>query len=120
MPSIHDKLSHIKVGDIIHGGYRDTGSAICLVTSLTEDAIFARTVTTQWDLVFDRRTGTAVLGASVCRLDSIAPLPIDIYDALLDIDRKYRLLNAPEGSRLLDHEKRALIFVADSYPANPL
>jgi hypothetical protein len=120
MPSVEDKLSHVNIGNIIHGGYGVTGSAICLVTSLTDEAIFARTVTTQWDLVFDRRSGTAVCGSSVCRLDSIAPLPIEIYDALLDIDRKYRLGNAPEGSRLLDHEKRALIFVADFYPANPL
>jgi len=79
MHFIEDKLSHVKVGDIIHGGSGATGSAICLVTSLTDEAIFARTVTTQWDLVFDRRSGTAVCGSSVCCLDLMAQPPIDIY-----------------------------------------
>jgi hypothetical protein len=107
---------------IFHGTYGATGSAICLVIELTENKIHTRTVTIQYDFIFDRKTGLEFKrdGTISCTLDSVAQLPPDTHAAMLDIDRKYRLRDAPEGSKLLRHEMVALLFVAKYYPANPL
>ena len=126
MTSLRSQLAAVQVGDIIHGTYPGysggEGSAICLVYELTDDAIHTRAVTTQYIFVFDRQTGTGTRpdGRAECRLDSIAPLPPEIHSAMLDIDRKYRLLDAPEGSKLLRREIDARLFVAEHYPAHPL
>jgi hypothetical protein len=50
-------LRNIKIGDIFHAEGDNGGSLICLATSITGTVIYARTVTTQWDFKFDRRTG---------------------------------------------------------------
>lgn len=126
MTDLQFQLGAVQVGDIIHGTYPGQGggqgSAICLVFGVTDDAIHTRTVTTQYIFVFDRRTGIATRpdGIVECRLDSIAPLPPEIHSAMLDIDRKYRLLDAPEGGKLLRHEIDALLFVAEYYPKQPV
>src|SRR4030095_9378620 len=94
-------------------------SLICLVMAVTETRIQARTVTHQLHLEFDRQTGVAkrasderVLGAVV---DSVAPLPVDIHNVMLGLDRKMRLEQDPERFKLNDAEKRALIYVVSHY-----
>jgi hypothetical protein len=74
-------------------------------------------MTTQYDLEFDHLTGICEWGNSSGTIDSIAPLPADIPETLLGLDQRYR--SGGEG-RLSDAEKRALIFVASFYPANPV
>jgi hypothetical protein len=51
-----------------------------------------------------------------CTIDSIAPLPVDIHNVLLGLDRKMRL----RFDKLNTAEKEALKSVADFYPANPV
>ena len=62
--------------------------------SVRERIIQARTLTTQEILEFDRDIGIAdhVLYGQSYRyvIDSVAPLPPDIHEIMLSIDRKYR------------------------------
>jgi hypothetical protein len=92
------------------------------VTSTTATTIHARTVTTQFVLEFDRSTGVAKETDDLhgSRIDSITPLPVDIHNVLLGIDRKFRLETEVERFRLTDAEKRALIYVDSYYESHPL
>ena len=107
----------LAVGDIFHGEGTNGASLICVVTAVTEETVHARTMTTQYDLEFDRLTGVCEWGNSTATIDSVAPLPADIREALLGLDQRYR--SGGEG-QLSDAEKRALIFLASFYPANPV
>ena len=73
-------------------------------------------------LVFDRQTGKAEWGDAqvVCTIDSVAPLPADIHNVMLGLDRKFRLERDLERIKLNDAEKRALVFVDSYYSSNPL
>ncbi|WP_428671162.1 hypothetical protein [Reyranella sp.] len=122
MPDREDELRKLAVGDIFHANSPNGASLICLVLSVTEEAIQSRTVTTQVYLEFDRRTGNAEWGEDpiICTIDSITPLPVEIHNTMLGIDRKFRLERNLERLRLTDAEKRALVFVASHYPSNQL
>ncbi len=113
-------LEGLSVGDIFHAESPNGASLICLVEYVTNTTINARTVTTQKHLEFDRRTGIADLGGEAvpCVVDSVAPLPVDIHNAMLDIDRKFRLEQAPARLRLTDAEKQALLYVDSHYSSN--
>ncbi|MDR3557338.1 MAG: hypothetical protein P4L55_21495 [Syntrophobacteraceae bacterium] len=118
-------LSNLAEGDIFHGECPNGASLICLVTSVSETVIEARTVTTQLHFQFDRQTGIAEWGDEpvICTIDSVAPLPMEIHKVMLGIDRKFRQEHDPDDPdrfKLSDAEKRALIFVASHYPSNPL
>jgi hypothetical protein len=110
-------LSDLAVGELFHANGDNGASLICLVAAVTDTVIEARTVTTQICLDFDRQTGIGKWGNGMCVVDSIAPLPTEIRDTLLGLDRRYALGGDP---RLLDIEKRALIFVSSFYRANPI
>jgi hypothetical protein len=116
-------LNSLAVGDIFHAESPNAPSMICLVMAVTETRIQARTVTHQLHLEFDRRTGVAkwgdarVLGAVV---NSVAPLPVDIHNVMLGIDRKFRLEQDLERIKLNDAEKRALVYVGSHYSSNPV
>jgi hypothetical protein len=99
---------------------RDSDDVIvpCLVTSADAHTVRARVVTIQLDLEFDAQTGIGDCseGGYSCRATLIPDIPEDVRESWLSIDRKYRLLNAPEGTKLLDHEIRALLFLAKLPP----
>jgi hypothetical protein len=84
--------------------------------------IQARTVTSGEHFESDRQTGVAqwVDEATSCAIDSIAPLPVDIRNVILGLDRKYRLEQDPRRARLNDAEKQALVYVGTHYPSNRL
>jgi hypothetical protein len=115
-------LGRLAVGDIFHAEAPNGASLICLVVAVSEATIQARTVTTQTQLEFDRRTGIAQSGDDrvPCTINSAAPLPLDVHDVMLGIDRKFRLERDPERLKLNEAEIRALLFVASHYSANPL
>jgi hypothetical protein len=89
-----------------------------LVEHTTDDRIEARRVTTQDHVTFELSTGLSLPdnGEARCTIASIAPLPVDIHNVMLGLDRKMRL----RFEKLNQAEKDALRFVADFYPANPL
>jgi hypothetical protein len=100
--------------------------------SVTETTIRARTVTTQYHFDFDRKTGVAEftsrsigipeLGDDIksCAIDSVAPLPVDIHNVMLWIDRKSRLERDPERVKFTSDELAAIRFVHFFYPAYPV
>jgi hypothetical protein len=115
-------LATLTVGALIHAESPNGASLICLVTSITDTKIFTRTVTTQIELEFNRGTGIAEWGddSVSCTIDSIAPLPSDIHNVMLGIDRKFGFEQGPKQHRLSEDEKRALLFVDTHYSSNPL
>jgi hypothetical protein len=110
-------LRSLAVGDIFHAEGDNGASLICIIIAITDAAIQARTATSQMSLDFDRQTGIGGWGKAHASIDSIAPLPADIRDALLGLDRRYA---AGGDLKLLDTEKRALVFVGWFYAANPI
>ncbi len=122
-------LRRLGVGDLFHGrSPTNRASLICLVTSLSDSTIFARRVTTQEDLQFDRKTGIK-RGDVPSRIDCVAPYPPDIYDAILALDRRYETLLQMERNgveldlkqaRLTPEEKRAFRAMHEHIAANPI
>lgn len=116
-------LNRLVVGDIFYAT-AEGAPLVSLVTSITGTTIHARTMTTQYSLKFDRQTGKGELKGEVravpCTIDSIAPLPIDIHNVMLGLDRKSRLEWKEERIKLNEDEKRALLFLDSHYEANPL
>jgi hypothetical protein len=110
------------VGDIFHAEAPNGASLICLTTDVSDSFSDARTVTTQQRLRFDRTTGVAELGKErvPCPIDSVAPLPLDIHNVILGLDRKSRLTHRVEHVKLNDAEINALLFVDSYYAENPL
>jgi len=115
-------LGNLAVGDIFHAVAPKGASLICLVVSMTEITLHTRRVTTQEPLAFDRRTGVTVPddGSVPCTIDSVAPLPVDVHNVMLAIDRKFRLENDVERIKLNDAEKKAFVFVSSHYASYPL
>ncbi len=118
MGNHRSKLSRLVPGDIFHATCPNKASLICLVESVTSDRIEARRVTTQDHETFDLCTGQTLSAdpAMRCTIDSIAPLPVDIHNVMLGLDRKMRL----RFEKLSREEKDALLFIADFYPSRPL
>ena len=114
-PDLRAKLSLLVPGDIIRG--HDSGGAIliCLVEAVGPDRIETRRVTTQAHVTFDVETGEEVDNPD-SRLDSVEPLPFDMHNVLLGLDRRMRLGTMP----LSEAEKEALQFVAHFYSAHPV
>jgi len=84
-------LRRIAVGDLFHGRPGEgTASFICLALQVRDKTIFARRITTQSVHEFDRTTGVENVDNNPVVIDSVAPLPGDIRDILLGLDRKYR------------------------------
>jgi hypothetical protein len=117
-------LRAISVGDIFHAEAPNGASLICLALSITETTIRGKTVTTQFYYDFDRTTGIAESGDEriPCRIDSVAPLPLDIHETMMSLDRKFSQEDNGDPTQfwLTDRERRGLLFVADFYPANPI
>lgn len=112
-------VSNLAVGDIFHAERPNGIRLICLAISVTKTTIRARSVTNDQHFEFDRQTGNGIvelLGEqSPCAIYSTSPLPVDIHNTILGIDRKYRLEEDEELLKLNDDEKRALLYVAKHY-----
>ena len=112
-------IGRLVPGDVFHANSPNGASLICLAMSVTDSIIEARTVTTQMHLEFVRRTGIAIWETDVkCTIDSVAPLPVDVHQVILGIDRKFRLERNLERLKLSDAEKKALIFIDSHYSKN--
>jgi hypothetical protein len=55
-----------------------------------------------------------------CTIDSVEPLPPDIYKVMRGMDRKFRLETNEERLKLSEAEKHALVFIYSHYRANKL
>ena len=120
MANHRSKLHCLVPGDILHAECPNGASLICLVEAITNGKIEARRVTTQDHVSFDLETGHTADDDEVrCTIDSIMPLPVDIHNVLLGLDRKMRLCTG-DAFRLSQQEKDALKFLEDFYPAHPI
>jgi hypothetical protein len=118
-------------GDIFHArGTTGSGrqSLICLVVNVTDAVIRGRTVTHSLTVDFDRSTGKGRCQDSDgqgwpafdCVIDSIEPLPVDMHNVLLGLDRKMRLTLDHDRFGLNEDEKSVLDFVYDHYKRFPI
>ncbi len=121
-------LRSLSVGDIFHGRSPNGASLVCLLTAVTDSTIYARRITTQDDLEFDRNTGIK-MGQSQTKIDCIAPLPPDIHDVFLELDRKYQAFGEMrrrgvepdlEQYKLTPEEHRALLSIDEHVSSNPI
>lgn len=114
-------IGNLAVGDIFHAECDDM-DLICLVTDLTGETIKGRTVTQQMTIEILRDSGKGVCrwagNVRDCTIISVAPLPNDIHDTLLGIDRKMRLEADPARMNLSRDETRALLFLDAHYAEN--
>jgi hypothetical protein len=117
-------------GDLFNVEDEAGPTRVCLVTSVIEATIVARSVTVQEIIEFDRKSGVARPPFKFV-ITSIAQLPQDIQDAFLDLDRKYRegkirrakdpsWVRPPGDLALTDDQNRAFEFSHYFYKANPL
>jgi hypothetical protein len=114
-------LGRLVVGDMFHAQAPNGASLVCLVTTVSSDKIYAKRMTSLDNLEFDRQTGIESGPDSVAsRIDSVTPVPVDIHNIWLGIERKFRLEHQPDRFKLNDDEIRAIKFINDHYPANPI
>jgi hypothetical protein len=117
-------VDHLSVGDIFHADSPNGAHLICLTTSVTETTIHARSVTNDQYMEFDRKTGAGMVTwrerKTPCTIYSTSPLPEDIHNIILEMDRKTRSAEASENWSAQDEskpwlneeERRALLYVA--------
>jgi hypothetical protein len=113
------KIKNLTVGDIFHVERPNGIRLICLVTSVTDTTIYARSAVSDQSFELDRQTGIGIVilqgQQSPCAIYSTAPLPGDIHNTILGLDRKMRLEEDHERAKLTKTEKQALLYIADNY-----
>ena len=114
-------LSRLDVGDVVHAHWpHNEASLICLVTAVSDVVLKTRVVTTQLPIEFSRETGIETIEDRPAVIDSVNPLPADIYAIILEIDRKNRLEDRPDHFKLTATEKRVFAYIDPHYAENPL
>lgn len=109
-------IANLQPGDIFHASARSTASFILLVTEVSEGHISARRVSTQDDFEFSLETGGATQPEESCGnlwIDCVEPLPIEHHNALVQMDRRYRLGRTFGRARLKQDEIAALLYFTD-------
>jgi hypothetical protein len=115
--SREELLGRLEVGDIFHAVGENGAVAICLVL------VISRRITTQDCCKFDRATGKSVLGGEFFTgtITSVEPLPPDVHNTFLEMDRQFRLGHrGEEGRKLTASQKAALLFIHDHYAQYPI
>lgn len=108
-------LGKLGVGDLFHAEYPSGAKLIGLTLEVTATRIRGRDITRQEILYIDRQTGVSIPGEDgiSCTIFSTEPMPPELYEALIGLDRKYGSGRVPteEESKLTPAEKKALIFI---------
>ncbi|MFC7053254.1 hypothetical protein ACFQI3_11190 [Hansschlegelia quercus] len=119
-PPREEMLTRLLAGDVVHASSPGSSANMtCIITSIDETAIHARRLIVPRDYIFDRRTGAEVEGGDAV-IDSIEPLPIDVYNQIMWLDRKSRLSWDLTKAKLSPADKNALLFLSDHYEKNQL
>ncbi|WP_316236464.1 hypothetical protein [Bradyrhizobium sp. SZCCHNR1015] len=114
-------VSDLMVNDLFHAAFSNDAVKICIVTERDDSTFTARALTTQETFRFDRRSGVSIpfeADGAVCTIDSVAPLPNDVRDALLGHDRRCRTSKDPDAGRLSVTERHALLDAQKLYEVN--
>jgi hypothetical protein len=114
-------LDAIQVGDVIFGVGASGDGKLMLVYKADDRSIFARHVTTQTWVQFDREGKSRLIptGGS-CTIASTAQLPSDMHQVALGLDRKMRTAKQLSDLRLSKVEKTLLLTFDDFFKARPL
>jgi hypothetical protein len=121
-------IRQLGIGDIFHGRSSNGAGLICLVTELDDDTIYARRITSQDDVQFDRSTGLKKWGGQGT-IDCVTPFPPEIHSVLVELDRKYQKFDdmrrkgvEPDASlyKLTPAEVQAFLSIDDHVLANPI
>lgn len=115
-------------GDIIHATRFGPSSIICVVESVAGGFIRTRSIAQQHAIDFDIETGVGAWRDELfgdepieCQIDSIEPLPREIHDALIEQDRRHRLISDPERWRAGGEEEwKAWPSAQEFFKRNPL
>jgi hypothetical protein len=128
-------IAAIAAGDIFHAEGSTGSSRTCIAMAIRHTTILARDISIQAIYEFDRATGVATryFGSTACTytIDSVAPLPDDIREIMLELDQKYhegeyRRAENPNWERplqdaaLTEQQIQAYLFCADYYRAHPI
>ncbi|MBI3198349.1 MAG: hypothetical protein HYZ40_12760 [Rhodospirillales bacterium] len=115
MTSQRVALSELDVGDLLHAEHPDGPKLIAITLDVTATRIRARDICRQEVMEFDRQTGLSVSADAAVPwvIYSTEPMPPELYEALIGLDRKYGSGRVPtdEESKLTPAEKKALIFI---------
>jgi hypothetical protein len=115
-------LRRLELGDIFHAISESGAVAICLVLGVGETTVISRRITTQECCKFDRITGKSVSGSEFTGIiTSVEPLPSEVRNTFLEMDRQYRLGHRDkESGELTASQKAALLFIHDHYAQYPI
>lgn len=121
--SRQELLRQLEPGDIFNAASdsSDGPIALCVVLSVEESTITARRITTQHYCKFDRISGHTLSDSQfIGTITSVEPLPFDIHNTFIEMDRKYRLGHRDtESVKLTEAEKAALLFIGDHFARYP-
>lgn len=116
-------LGRLESGDIFHAIGENGAAAICRVLGVNETVVSSRRITTQHQCKFDRTTGRSVASGTVFTgmITSVEPLPPEVHNTFLEMDRQYRLGHRNEESmKLTASQQAALLFIHDHYARYPI
>lgn len=117
-------LQRLEPGDIFLAEYPDRPGPqrFCLVLQVSETRIRARCIHTQQKHEFDRRTGaeTDLGGDGGSMIVSVAPLPPDMHNTLVGMDRRYRLGLDKERIKLTEDDLRVGRVLDKHFMSQPL
>ena len=90
MPTVTQVLDAVRVGDVIFGLGAGGQEKLLLVYKIDPNGFSARHVTTQVNFRFDRNGRTRIYAnGGYVTIVSIAPLPADMHDVAVELDRKF-------------------------------
>ena len=116
-------IKDIRAGGIFYAEAADGSRLVCLATSVERTTIYAKSITTQIYITFNRQTGEGTWGnfdPIPCYIKSVTPLPKDVRDVILELESKYNHKQTSENYQLSEEEQKALLFLYPFYSINQL
>lgn len=120
-PPRNQALDAIEAGDVIFGIAAGGQEKILLVYKADETHVFARHITTQTKVKFDRNGNSQrTWDGGSCTIVSTAALSTDDYETAIGLDQKMRTAKELTDLRLSEAEIRLLLTIPDYFKARPL
>lgn len=112
------------LGSLVDGDVFTTDGLLFVVVAIEPGLIRARRLIVHEERTFSRTTGQDITiddaDGRRSAITSVEPLPPDVHNTILWLDRKNRLLTDMSKAKLTEAEKNALLFVSDHHVANPI
>ena len=119
------KLAALDVGDIVGARLMDRRDCLpFLIVAADGKTMRTRCMTSQFPLIFERHDGMATENNDgqmrEWRISCIQPLPLEMHNLMLSVDRRIRLGSDGTTNRLDEGDKRVLVFIADFWDRYPI